>query len=230
MPGYIAHPTNENLRLKVERDPHPAKPYNDGGFPIWRIDSSGFGGYAVQETDITSYVAPHDMEDGITQNMQERDLEFGARYLRIFWGATFTRTWHSGSHWYLTGDPAPWREHVGVTDEDTKREGYADDPFHEWEAWVEGEVYMATEQRRLWQRTTTRTWDPTRAENPEDPESSDEIGEDTTEGYVWEDMEFDTVGTVGGFYGDVDEDMAATMAWQFGWEIPEGHTLTSEEE
>jgi hypothetical protein len=218
MAEYIAHPINENLRLKVEIDEYPSKPYHDGGFPIWRMEPSRtYSGYdAVQETDITSYVTPARLDDALSEVSREHDLtdKFVARYLRIFWGVTFMEMWHSGSYWYLTCDPADWREKVGVTDEATKREEYTKHAFTEWQAWYEGEAYMVTEQRRLWQRTTTRTWDPAMAENPGDPSSSDEIGEDTDEFYVWQETDN---GSVGGFYGTPDDDMQRTMGWQFGW-------------
>lgn len=218
MSEYIAHPVNENLRLKVEIDPGPSKPYHDGGFPIWRMEPSrNYSGYDFkQETDITSYVTPARLDDALSDATREHDMDspFLLRYLRIFWGVTFMESWHSGSYWYFTCDPADWREKVGVDDAATQREDYAKHAFTEWQAWCEGEVYMVTEQRRFFQRTTTRTWDPENAEDPEFPDTSDEISEDTDDGYVWADTEF---GTVGGFYGDVDDDMRRDMGWQFGW-------------
>jgi hypothetical protein len=222
--SIIAHPTNENLRIRTEIEDGPSKPYNDGGFPIWRMESGRYtgAGRAVQETDITSYVTPHELDHAIERMYSDAwSYPKIERYLRIFWGATFVQWWHSGSYMYVTTDPADWRRTVGVDEEATKRHGYSEHPFTEWEAWVEGLVHIAWPERRVWQRTTTRTWDPGQAENPEDPESSDEIGEDTDDGYAWIDAEDD--GPVGGFYGDVNQDMAANMAWQFGWEIPGGH-------
>lgn len=214
MPGYIAHPINENLRLKVEIDEYPSKPYHDGGFPIIRLDHRDYWWRADQDTDLTSYRVPARIEDGIAHLLKEHGTDFVIveRYLRIFWGATFLARYNSGSYDYLAFDPADWREQMGITD--TEREGYAQSPFAEFEAWCEGEVYVVTEQRRLWQRTTTRTWDPEKAEMPDDPSSSDEIGEDTDEFYVWQETDN---GSVGGFYGTVDDDMQRTMGWQFGW-------------
>lgn len=218
MSEYIAHPINENLRLKIEQDPYPAKPYNDGGFPIWRMEPSrNYSGYDFhQEEDITSYLTPARLDDALSEATREHDMDdpWLLRYLRIFWGATFMESWHSGAYWYFTCDPADWREKVGVDDAATKREEYTKHAFTEWQAWCEGDVHVVTEQRRLFQRTTTRTWDPDLAEIPDEPSSSDEIGEDTTEDYVWEDVDF---GAVGGFYGEVDDDMQRSMTWQFGW-------------
>lgn len=218
MSEYITHPTDENLRIQVEQDPYPEKPYHDGGFPIWRIERSGRNGYgvpvAVQETDITGYVTPSELDEALgrmyASDWSSPQIE---RYLRIFWGATFAQWWHSGSYWYVTADPAHWREHVDVTDADTQREGYTEHAFTEWQAWVEGDVWFAVEQRRVFERTNTRTWDPAMAQNPADPSSSDEIDDVTTDGYVWQ----DTDNACGGFYGDVDAEMAKVMGWQFGW-------------
>lgn len=218
MSEYVAHPVNENLRLKIEQDPYPSQPYNDGGFPIWRMEAHrNYTGYAAhQEEDITSYRTPAMLDDRIGDLTREHDLDspFALRYLQIFWGVTFTEMWHSGSYWYFTCDPADWREKVGITDETTKLPEYTADPFEEWEAWCEGNVWMVTEQRRFFQRTSTRTWDPEKAEMPEYPDTSDEIDEVTDDGYVWQDTDF---GTVGGFYGDLDDDMRRDMGWQFGW-------------
>lgn len=227
MAEYIAHPTNENLRIHVDLDAGPPKPYHDGGFPLWRIERLGYAGAAaVQEADITSYLAPHELDHAIGR-MFDAAWSYSQieRYLRIFWGATFAQWWHSGSYQYVMADPAHWREHVEVTDEITRREDYTKHAWTEWRAWVEGDVWFATEQVRLWQRTTVRTWDPTRAEDPEDPESSDEVDEHTTDGYVWDDRD-----SVGGFYGDVDQDMAQNVAWQFGWDVPDGHTFEIHQE
>jgi hypothetical protein len=233
--SIIKHPTDENLRIRTERDEGPAKPYHDGGFPIWRMDYSrhDVGYVATQETDLTSYVTADHLDRAIGKLFHaDRIRRYGyddnvtlARYLRIYWGVTFVKEWHSGNYWYVTADPADWREKVGVTDEATKLTEYAADPFDEFEAWVNGDVHIATEQKRMWQRTTTRTWDPAQAEDPTDPESSDETNEDTTDGYVWDDTLL-----LAGFYGDVDQAMAATMAWNFGWDIPEGHTFEIEED
>jgi hypothetical protein len=227
MTTTIAHPTNENLRIAVTLDQAPAKPYHDGGFPIWRIEPSRGAYNAVQETDITSYVTPGRLDQRLSDLNTEHDLDgpFVLRYLRIFWGVTFVQMWHSGSDWYLTCDPDDWREFVGVNEEAIGTDAYPGDPFEEWRAWCEGDVHVATEQARMWQRTTTRTWDPTRAENPEDPESSDEVSEDTTDEFIWDDRD-----SVAGFYGDVDQAMATTMAWQFGWQTPDGHTFQIEED
>lgn len=213
MPGYIEHPTNENLRLKVEIDEYPSKPYNDGGFPIWRIEPSRGAYAAVQETDITSYVTPARLDERLSDLNTEHDLDgpFVLRYLRIFWGVTFVEMWHSGSYWYLTCDPADWREKVGITDADMQREEYTKHAFTEWQAWCEGEVYMATEQHRIFVRSFHQTWVLNAGHHPDTHESTDD---DTTEEYQWVETEN---GVVGGFYGDVDEDMQKVMGWQFGW-------------
>lgn len=223
MMAIIAHPTDPNLRIRTERDDAPAKPYDDGGFPIWRIEHGNYGGRAVQETDITSYVTPGALDHGIT-GMLERDesadKDLLARYLRIFWGVTFTAWWHSGNYWYVTCDPADWRQEVGVTDDITAREDYAANPFEEFESWVKGNVHVATAEHRIFVRSQHETWD-LRVEHPELAEGQ----YDTSEAYEWLTDE-----TVGGFYGDVDQSMAANMAWNFGWEIPEGHTFEIEED
>jgi hypothetical protein len=212
----ITHPTDENLRIHVSRDEYPSKPYNDGGFPIWRIESGRYGSYptAEQETDLTSYVTPGELDHAIGRLLGEHGSgdegkEILARYLRIFWGVTFMEMWHSGSYWYFTCDPAHWREHVGVTDEVTQREDYAANPFDEFQAWVEGNVWIATAQRRIFVRSHHLTWDLAAGYVPDETDPSDD---DTTDGYRWVPDD-----SVGGFYGDVDEVVRTAMLWQFGW-------------
>lgn len=219
MSEHFAHPTNENLRIEVSHDPYPSKPYHDGGFPIWRMEPSrNYRGYdAVQETDLTSYVTPSLLDDRLGDVNREHDLdsEFVARYLRIFWGVTFVQMWHSGNYWYLTCDPADWREKVGVTDDVTAREDYAQAPFAEFQAWVEGDVWFAEEQQRVQREVKTHTIYP-------DGTTEDDVD-------AFEEWEPTENGSVGGFYGDVDDAMRKTMGWQFGWEIPEGHTFEIKE-
>lgn len=215
----ITHPTNENLRIRTEIEQAPPKPYNDGGFPIWRIEPGNYGSRAVQEDEITSYETPAALDYGITQMLERdesRDKTLLARYLRIFWGVTFTQWWHSGAYWYLTCDPADWREKVGVPEFSTRTLGYADDPFAEWEAWVEGDVHYAIPEQRVQREVKTTTIYPD--------------GNVDHDFRSYEDWEESAEGAVGGFYGDVDQAMAATMAWQFGWEIPDGHRFTITEQ
>jgi hypothetical protein len=218
MTTTIAHPTNENLRIAVTHDQYAAKPYNDGGFPLWRIEPSRGGYDAVQEMDITSYVSPGLLDERLSDLNVEHDLDspFALRYLRIFWGVTFVQMWHSGSYWYLICDPADWREKVGVTDEATKREDYTKHAFTEWQAWCEGEVSMITEEQRVQREVKTHTIYP-------DGETADDLR-------TYEEWEETDNGSVGGFYGDVDQSMAGVMAWQFGWDVPDGHQFQIEED
>lgn len=216
MTTTIAHPTDENLRITVTHDQYPSQPYHDGGFPIWRMEPSrNYSGYDFhQEEDITSYVTPARLDDALSEATREHDMDdpWLLRYLRIFWGVTFMESWHSGSYWYFTCDPADWRDKVGITDEDTQREDYTKHAWTEWQAWCEGEVYMVTEEQRVQREIKTHTIYP-------DGTTDDDFT--TTE--EWEETEN---GSVGGFYGDVDQAMAANMAWQFGWQAPAGHTFT----
>lgn len=201
----IAHPTNENLRIEVTRDEYPSKPYNDGGFPILRLDHTGYGWRVEQDTDLTSYVLPDRLVFGIAALLDVNGTDFVIveRYLRIFWGATFLSRYNSGSYDYLAIDPAHWREHVGIPEFSIRTLEYADKPFEEFEAWVEGNVWMAEEQQRVQREVKTHTLYP------------DGTTDDGFRSY--EEWEATENGSVGGFYGDVDADMQRNMMWQFGW-------------
>lgn len=215
MEHVIEHPSDANRRIVMTLDEVPLKPQDDGGFPIWRIERGhhGFGPVAAQERSLTSYVTPAELDEGITGAFNRAwTYEQVERYLRIFWGATFAQWWHSGSYQYVTCDPKHWREVVGVPDDVTGTDDYAAEPFKEFEAWVEGNVWVATEQHRLFVVTNRRFYDPAKAEDPDDPASSDEIDEVTTDGFEWNDGE-----QVGGFYGDPDDNEAA-VRWNFGWD------------
>jgi hypothetical protein len=213
MSEHIAHPINENLRIKVTRDEYAGKPYDDGGFPIVRLAHDNRGWHVDQDTDLTSYVLPDRLVDGIAGLLETHgtDLVIVERYLRIFWGATFLSRYNSGSYDYLAIDPAHWREHVGVDEEIVAREDYRKHAWTEFEAWVEGNVWIATEQRYIFVRSFHQTWDLAAGHDPDTHESTDD---DTTEDYQWVDTEN---GGVGGFYGDVDGDLQRVMMWQFGW-------------
>lgn len=209
MSEIVAHPANEHLRIRLEIDEAPEKPYHDGGFPIWRIEHRSGGVRAVQETDITSYVTPAALDEAIGDlffhgGARYAPEEVMRRYLRIFWGATFMETWHSGSYWYVMADPAHWREHVGVTDEVTRREDYTKHAWTEWQAWCEGNVWYAIPEQAVHRRTLTTT---TYADGS--------TSESTDYDEAWQ--EIDDLPAVGGFYGDVDEDMRINLLWQFDW-------------
>jgi hypothetical protein len=71
------------------------------------------------------------------------DFDLLEKYLRAYHGATTVETWHSGDYWYVTYDPAAWREHVGAP------EGSVD--MSEYRAWCEGDVWgYVVEKRVTW--------------------------------------------------------------------------------
>lgn len=171
----------DGYRVRLEVDQSPEKPYNDGMAPIWRVDFYSSRADARHEDGLSSYQPHVHIAEAIDTLWSKDDaLE---RYLRIFHGATTVERWHSGSYWYLTCDPKHWRDAMGITEEITQREGYADGLMDEWQAWCNGEVYVVVvEEQAHWQRVDS-TGTPVRLVEP-------------TERDTWEQVE-----AVGGYYG-----------------------------
>jgi len=146
----------DGYRVRLEVDEGPEKPYNDGGAPIWRLEPSRNWSDrydATHEDEVTSYETPSRLDEAIGR-LWGAPHDLLERYLRIFWGVTASERWHSGNYWYFTCDPKVWREKVGVSDETTQREGYADGLMDEWQAWCNGEVYGVIVERSVRKVTT----------------------------------------------------------------------------
>jgi hypothetical protein len=136
--------TSENgrFRVKLVLDEYPDEPYDDGQSPLMRLDytSSGWRAEHIMATgrplDADSYV-----EEAVAR--WGSDFRLLEKYLRAYFGVTKIETWHSGSYWYITYDPASWREHVGAP------EGSVD--MSEYRAWCEGDVWgYVVEKRVTW--------------------------------------------------------------------------------
>lgn len=128
-------------RINIVGDMSPSEPYNDGGSPLFRIEVNGYGGRRGHEvTSVTSYRAPDGIEQAI-QHFGERGRDTLARYLSIYFGVTATEWWHSGDAWYMTCDPADWREKVGASAGSIS--------MAEWRAYCEGDVYGVVLEKQV---------------------------------------------------------------------------------
>jgi len=130
------------FRVKLVADPYPDEPYDDGQSPLMRLDYTGYGWKAEH---VMATGRPLDADEYVEAAAQRwgSDFRLLEKYLRAYHGVTKVETWHSGSYWYVTYDPAWWREHVGAP------EGSVD--MSEYRAWCEGDVWgYVVEENVTW--------------------------------------------------------------------------------
>lgn len=161
-----------SLRVRLELDPYPDEPYDDGASPLLRLDRTSYG---VRAEHVMAGGRPLDQDgqiEGAAQYWQVTPSDdrwwLFEKYLRAFHGATQVESWHSGSYWYVTYDSAAWREYAGT------QPGSAS--MDEYRAWCEGDVWGYVVEERV-------TW------HTDDP------------GYDDEDQWEDTEDSCFGFYG-----------------------------
>lgn len=121
------------FRVRLVLDDYPDEPYDDGASPLLRID-----GHRAEHVMTGS--RPTDVDDYAENAVHhwgtcpaDGNWRLFEKYLRAYFGVTKIETWHSGSYWYVTYDPAAWREWAGAP------EGSAD--MSEYRAWCEGDVW-----------------------------------------------------------------------------------------
>lgn len=139
-------------RVRLEREENPDEPYDDGSVPLWRGEWHGVGGggaeWRVEQVGMTSFDASEvALGEAIARFRGPTEPEV-ERWLKAFHGATVVETWHSGSAWYVAADTAKWREAMGVTPEQIRKEAERGSLMAEYKSWVEGEVYGYVIERR----------------------------------------------------------------------------------
>lgn len=141
--------TSEDGRYRVRLilDEDAGEPYDDGASPLMRLDRTGSG---VRAEHVMATGRPLDADAQVEAAVQhwgvtpaDGNWRLVETYLRAFFGVTKIETWHSGSYWYVTYDPAAWREWAGAP------EGSAN--MDEYRAWCEGDVWSwVTEKLVHW--------------------------------------------------------------------------------
>lgn len=156
------------FRVKLVLDEYPDEPYDDGQSPLLQIDTHG---YDHQATHVMATGRPLDDDDAVEYAVRhwqtcpaDSSWRLFEKYLRAFFGVTTIETWYSGLYWYVTYDPARWREHTGAP------EGSVD--MSEWRAYCEGDVWGYVVQKRV-------TW------HTDDPGYDDEDRWEDTEESCW---------------------------------------------
>lgn len=160
--------TAGKYRVVLFPDLYPEQPYDEVSGPVLRIDrGSGTGAEHVDNGKwpsrgkILGHIADriYNVLDGYDKRKALLILE---RWLRAFYGVTKFETWDSDDYTYIAYDPSLWRQEVGAPAGSISLE--------DWKAWVLGEVYCYTVERRVkWKRAgkpirngeRLETWEPT---------------------------------------------------------------------
>ena len=135
------------FRVKLVADECPEEPYDDGQSPLLRIGRDPYDRARAEHIMATG--RPLDADEYVEAAVARWGGPSSDRwplvetYLRAFHGVTAIETWHSGSYWYVTYDPAAWREHVGAPAGSVDMSSYR--------AWCEGDVWgYVVEKRVTW--------------------------------------------------------------------------------
>jgi hypothetical protein len=131
------------LRVIMEYDQDPEEPYDEGASPLLRIDLSA-GSTHVDHGNWNRAATDRRVENAVSHwqtTPSDRDWRLFEKYLRAYLGVTKVETWRSGSYWYVTYDPAAWREELGAPEGSIGLE--------EYRAWCEGETYCWQVQKQV---------------------------------------------------------------------------------
>lgn len=130
-------------RARIVHDHFPSEPHNDGGCPVIRIDSNGYGTARYEHTGYGAYYDPGFDAEAALAHFDERwgtreGLEIFERYVRIFHEGTVEwRLGTSREYGYVTFTTRKLAQEWGNPDD--KPVPAAE--MQEWEAYVEGDVY-----------------------------------------------------------------------------------------
>lgn len=138
-------------RVRLVLEEGADEPYDDGSVPLWRGRWHGVGAggaeWRVEQVQMTSFDASDvALGEAIARFRGPTEPEV-ERWLKAFHGATVVETWHSGDAWYVAADTAKWREAMGVTPEQIRKEAERS-LMSEYQSWVQGEVYGYVIERR----------------------------------------------------------------------------------
>ena len=172
----------DGYRVRLEQDEYAEEPYDDGSWPVLRIEPGNWGSSSAVAHLNAGNSRPHDLDDKVENAVwhwlttpSDSDWPKFEKWLRAYLGVTRIETYYSGSYWYVAYDSARWREWADVDLEHASGE----DPLAEIKAWVEGDVWswVTEKQVTLYVRNT-------------------EFGDYAEHSQVWE-----VVDSCGGYYG-----------------------------
>jgi hypothetical protein len=170
-----------DYRAVIKLDDSAEKPFDDGAVAIIQVDSNAWGsirGEAFNEQAEPYVDAFNRLSDLYYGNGYH--YEVFERYMRIFHGTVAVDSHNVGrtrEFGYVAFDTAEWREKMGCSEEQMRKEEQDGDILSEVRAWAEGDVWgVGLEKRVRW------------STEEEDYEDMDTWEEDE-DGFVW------------GFYG-----------------------------
>ena len=187
----------DGYRVRLVLDEFAEEPYDDGAWPVLRIEPGNWGSSSAVTHMYEGSSRPHDL-DGAVENAvwhwmttpSDSDWPKFEKWLRAYLGVTRVETYYSGSFWYVAYDSAQWRKWACVDPERLPSEN----PLAEIKAWVEGDVWSwVVEKQVAW---TSDDWWP----------GTTEYAKRNT----WE-----VVDSCGGYYGSAWAEKSAREAFEF---------------
>ena len=155
----LATSKDGRYRVQLIADEYADEPCDDGQSPLLRLECR----YGWRADHVMATGRPLD-DDARIEEAAERwgtpysdDWPLFEKYLRTYYGVTKIETWYSGSYWYVTYDPATWRNHIGALAGSIS--------LDEYRAWCEGDCWgYAVERNVTWHRDddpdeTMQTWE-----------------------------------------------------------------------
>jgi hypothetical protein len=155
-------PDGTEYRAVIKRDPEPSEPYDDGGWPILRIQHWRMG-YPAKAEAFNDAASPY-VEKFNRLTVGGYNTEVFERYLRIFHGVTLIREYGRNQftdNTYIAFDTEEWRDRMGLAAPPLSNET----PLSEIEAWLEGDVWGIGVEKR---------YNPDEDQEPDDGWAEDE--------------------------------------------------------
>jgi hypothetical protein len=170
-----------DYRAVIKLDMDAQQPEDYGMVPVLRIDSNGYG--SVKAEAFNEHAEPYVHAFNVLSDLYHGNgyvHEVFDRYMRIFHGTVAIDSYNLGTsreYGYVAFDTAEWREKMGCTEDQMRKEEKDGDLLHDVRVWAEGDVWGVGLEKRV-------TW----STEDEDYEDMDQW-EETPDGFVW------------GFYG-----------------------------
>lgn len=132
-------------RASIAIDPDPQEPYDDGAWPILRVESRRYGHYDYRAEAFNRQAEAYvDKFNELWERLREKDA--WERFCKIFLGSTRVEEYGPNQrtdYSYIAFDTPEWKESVGAPDDLGE-----EDPLTEIRAWIEGDVYGVTVHKR----------------------------------------------------------------------------------
>lgn len=133
-------PDGTEYRACLDRDTEPQEPYDDGAWPILRVE---YKHYDYVATAFNKQAVPYvDKFNELFERL--RGLRNWERFAKIFLGATAVHEYgfNRGTDYsYIAFDAKEWRESMEMDTPEGIAKFAEEDPLTEIKAWIEGDVW-----------------------------------------------------------------------------------------